>query len=544
LRDQADAAVSADAVVVPDLRPAAVIPPSFLPDSYRRLDGVEEVVPVDHSSAVLSASLGTVPLVATDARALGDALRLRDDLYGPDRSAGSLAVLHDPADLGAVELGDPTGDLVVPWRLRADPGTAPGTVRLAATLVDGDGTVVRVDAAERIAITDGDGVLTFPLATTTVPGDELVLIGPLRLIELEVSAPAVQDPPPFDDAPPSPAVFDLELFDAEIGDRVVPLVADWTLNSLSGPNVLEPPSVEVEGRAGGVRVRLGTGVTAQTSAVVVADVGTGEFGFGAGNPVPALVTPDLLAAAELSVGDTITARVSGATVDLRIDGTVPVVPFEVAAERAILVDWETLSADRWVRARRLETVDTWALTADADAAARLERVLAGPPWSSASYTERRQTARDIARAPVTVGLSGSLGLALVASLVVAAIGLVLTAVVGARERRPAFAVLRAMGTRASELRRWLLLETVPLVGLSALAGVASGIALARLALPSLAVSSDGTRSVPSPVLVVPWVTLAVVVAIAVAAGMALPVVTARLLRRHRTADELRIGDAT
>jgi ABC-type antimicrobial peptide transport system permease subunit len=145
---------------------------------------------------------------------------------------------------------------------------------------------------------------------------------------------------------------------------------------------------------------------------------------------------------------------------------------------------------------------------------------------------------------VAVGLSGSLGLAIAASLVVAAIGLVLTAVVGARERRPAFAVLRALGTRAGELRRWLLLETLPLVGVSAGAGAFAGIALARLGLPSLAVSAEGQRAVPSPLLVIPWSTLAVIVTIAAAAGMALPIATARLLRRHRTADELRIGDTS
>jgi predicted lysophospholipase L1 biosynthesis ABC-type transport system permease subunit len=256
------------------------------------------------------------------------------------------------------------------------------------------------------------------------------------------------------------------------------------------------------------------------------------------------VTPGLLDATALGVGDRLVARLNGATADLRIEGVIPVVPFAVREHVAILADWETVSVDRLDRTRRFETPDAWAFSTDEATARDIERVLAGPPYGAAAFAERRQEARTISREPVTVGLSGSLALALAASLVVASIGLVLTAVVGGRERRPAFAVLRAMGTRASELRRWLILETVPLVGFSAVAGLVSGIALARLALPSLGVSRDGTRAIPAPSLVVPWGTLGVVVLIAVAAGMALPVVTARLLRRHRTADELRIGDAS
>ena len=51
-------------------------------------------------------------------------------------------------------------------------------------------------------------------------------------------------------------------------------------------------------------------------------------------------------------------------------------------------------------------------------------------------------------------------------------------------------------------------------------------ALARLGLPSLAVDADGERAIPTPSLVVPWLTLGLIVLIAGAAGMALPIATA------------------
>jgi hypothetical protein len=542
LRDQADASVSADAVVVPDLTPSAAIPPAFLPSSYEALVGVEAVIPVDRPTAAVTAELGVVQVVATDTLALAENLRLREDLYGGHDGAAGLGALAQPGDIGAVDLGPVTGDLVVTYELEGDRSQARGSIRIAAVFIDGHGSVIRADA-DRIPIDEPAGTVTFPLTSTSVPGLDLAVHGPLRLIELEVAAPAVQDVQ-FAEEPLPHAVLDLDLVEARIGDRPVALDADWRLGGLTLTNPLAAPSVNISSNSERLRLHLDTGLSLAAGSTLTARFGTDEFGAGQGFEVPVLVTEPLLEATQLQPGDVIAARISGAAVELRLDGVLPAVPFAVDEPLAILVDWETLSVDRWSRVRRIEVPDRFALSAPDDVAAQIDRFLAGPPYSSDSYVERRQEARNIARAPVTVGLSGSLGLALVSSLLIAAIGLVLTAVVGARERRPAFAVLRAMGTRAAELRRWLLVETVPLVGLSAAAGLVSGIALARLALPSLAVSSDGSRSVPGPVLVVPWGILSLIVAIAVLAGMALPVVTARLLRRHRTADELRIGDTT
>lgn len=550
LRDQADASVSVDVLVTPDPRPAATLPQPFVADAYVQLDGVDEVIPVDRPTAAVSAELSSVPVVLTDTVALGAALRLRPDLYGEVASPEEFAVLHRPVDLGAIELGEPTGDLVVEYELSALPATAAGSISLAVTVLDRTGTPVHLDGA-RIPIADagdasGDvvrGSVTFPLRTDAVPGLSLGLDGPLRLVSLEVAFPAVQDAPFTDDPLPS-ARYELELGSARVGDRPVDLDGDWRVASEALGDALTLPSNELDVTEDGLRFVVDSGSTIRASAAYGLTLDTGDFEDNVGGEIPVFVTPALLDATSLGVGDRLVARLNGAAADLRIDGVVPVVPFDVREPVAMLADWETVSTDRFDRVRRFETPDAWAVSTDEETAQGLARVLAGPPYEAAGFVERRQEARAISREPVTVGLSGSLALALAASLVVAAIGLVLTAVVGGRERRPAFAVLRAMGTRASELRRWLLLETVPLVGFSAVAGLVAGIALARLALPSLGVSPDGTRAIPAPRLVVPWATLGVVVAIAVAAGMALPVVTARLLRRHRTADELRIGDTT
>ena len=468
LRDQADAGVSADAVVVPDATTTALLQPPFVADAYRQLDGVTGVVPVDRPTAAVSAALGRVPMVATDTTALAATLRLRDDLYGTGQGPAGLAALHEPGDLPAADLGEATGDLTIAYDLSARASEATGAIRIAATVIDGYGTPMRVEADD-LPIDQTSGEITFVLTSRQVPGLDLGLTGPLRLVELEIAAPSVQDAQ-FTEDPKTPAVFDLELHSPRIGGRPVSLAAPWTIRSTSLGGPLAAPSASLRVSDGTIGMRIETGLTLQARADLVIRMATGEFGTGQGFVVPVAVTPAFLSETELAVGDIVVARVAGTSVELRVDDVVPVVPFDVDSPIAILADWESLAVDRWSRTRRFETIDSWALTADAETARQIERTLAGDPYASESYVERRQEARDISREPVTVGLSGSLGLALSASLVIAAVGLVLTAVVGGRERRPAFAVLRAMGTRSSELRRWLLLETVPLVGLSASRG--------------------------------------------------------------------------
>lgn len=548
LRDQADAAVSVDVLVTPDPRPAAMLPQQLVPDALRQLDGVDDVIPVDRPTAAVSAELTSVPVVLTDAVALGAALRLRPDLYGDLGSADGYAQLHRPTDLGAVDLGDATDALVIDVSLLAAPRDTRGEIQLAATVLDRYGTPVRI-VGDRIDAADTGGVarsgsVSFPLRSDDVPGLSLGLDGPLRLVSIEVGFPAVQDVA-FTASPRPSATYRLTLGPARVGGRTVDLAgAEWRVASADLGDALTPASNEFEVTGDALHLEIDSGTTIRARAAYTLTIDTGTFGNRFGAEVPVVVTPGLLDATSLAVGDRLAARISGASTDLRIVGVVPVVPFDVGSPIALIADWETVSVDRFDRIRRFETPDAWAISTDETTARGLERIVSGPPYSTESFVERRQEARRISREPVTVGLSGSLALALAASLVVATIGLILTAVVGGRERRPAFAVLRAMGTRAGELRRWLLLETVPLVGFSAVSGLVAGLVLARLALPSLGVGRDGSPAIPTPRLVVPWGTLGVVVAIAVAAGMALPVVTARLLRRHRTADELRIGDTT
>ncbi len=546
-RDQADASVSADGVVVPENRPTAPIEPSLLSSAYRQAPGVSAAVPIDRPRLIIPGGVGTVATVAVDSRELGDVLRVRDDLVSSDID---WTALRQPIDLGGLPLGDVTGDLTVDYSAQRTGSDPEGFIRIVLTVADRFGSLHRVDA-EPLPAAASTEELVFPLTNDAIPGFELALSGPLELVGIELTVPMVIDRPDPNDEEVRrrPAMLDVELDNWAVGGRSV-VLPDRSLSSRplrASVNTRSTPSVAADVVDGHFSARIDTGVSVQSAASITGSFHTLPVAESriAGDEIvlPAYVTAGFLDATQLQVGDVAAGRVSGAPFAVRIEGVLPSVPFAADESAAVLVDWATLVAGQYVSTVRSFDVDSWALSIDERRADDLERALIGEPFNSAGFDDRRDLARELASDPVTVGLSGSLMLALFASLIVAVVGLILTAVVGARERRPSFAVLRAMGTRADELRVWLLLETVPLVGLSAVVGLASGVLLARVALPSLAVARDGTRSIPEPVLVVPWPTLGAVLAVAVTAGMALPFVTGRLLRRHRTADELRIGAA-
>ena len=185
----------------------------------------------------------------------------------------------------------------------------------------------------------------------------------------------------------------------------------------------------------------------------------------------------------------------------------------------------------------------WALVVDERDHEAVTATLRAQPFTSVAVEDRwaraeQRTTRD----PVLIGLTGSLLLAIVAVGIVALVGLVMSAVTGARDRRSAHAVLRALGASRSELRRWLVRETIPLGIVATLVGVLTGVLISSLVLSALAGDRDGTPAIPSPQLVVPWAALAVLVGGAIVAVAMLPLVMSRLLRGVRPADELRIGD--
>jgi ABC-type antimicrobial peptide transport system permease subunit len=176
--------------------------------------------------------------------------------------------------------------------------------------------------------------------------------------------------------------------------------------------------------------------------------------------------------------------------------------------------------------------------AHADIADRLRAA----PFESMSVLDRAAATRSLRTDPVAIGLIGALTLGFGAAAAFAAVGYLVSAVVAARERLGEFALLRALGTSHAETRRWLTLESGSTVLVSLGGGVGLGLGLAWIILPSVSLARDGGIAIPTPVVVIPWATIAVVTAGAAAVLFAVPAVVTRMLGRTRVAEVLRLGD--
>ncbi len=257
--------------------------------------------------------------------------------------------------------------------------------------------------------------------------------------------------------------------------------------------------------------------------------------------IDVLATPQLVE--ELAaVRDTpISVRIGGTRVALRIVGETDVVPFAADEPLAFLADHATLAAADYLASGARSDPDRWALVLD-EPGDDLTSTLRATPFGSTAVDDRWAEAEQRISDPILVGLTGSLLMAVGAVAIVAIVGLVMAAVTGARDRRGANAVLRALGASRRELREWLVRETVPIGVLATVIGLVTGIAIAAIVSSALTGDRDGGDAVPPPHLVLPWLALGVLVAVALLAVTMVPLATSRLLRGVRPADELRIGD--
>lgn len=530
-RDQAVAEVGADLRVRPDTRPATGQPPLVLGAGYEGLDGVERAV-AGLGDRVRLGSGGTAALVAVD---LADpsSLRRRDDVV---RSAGAL---HEPAAVAGIPVPGPdprtmTFDLTV--RV-ADP-----TSRFAVivTVQDADGLVHTV-LADGLAADGEVQQVEVPLART-VADRVLSVRGPLRLLAVELLTAPVPIPGPAAVPTLDETAIEVLLTDLAVDDRQVDLGAasDWVATvsrTVAGP--VPPGIADAEVDATGLRLvgDVGAAAAAGRTAYQFAPPEPGTLA-----DVPAAVTPGILEATGLVPGDRLAVDVGGADVTLRIDQVVDLVPTVPDDDRAVLVDLATLAAQRWVRAQSVTVPDRWLLAVEDDRHASVAAAAVEPPFRSPGLLDVDAETTVRRSDPVAVGLIGALTAGLAAAGVLAALGYLVTATVGVRQRTSEFALLRALGVSRRETRRWLAIESVVTVGGGIVTGLLLGVALALVILPAVSLARDGGAAVPAPRLVIPWDGIGVVVAGAAAVLLAVPLLLSTLVERTRVAEVLRLGD--
>ena len=213
------------------------------------------------------------------------------------------------------------------------------------------------------------------------------------------------------------------------------------------------------------------------------------------------------------------------------------------AKPFLLVDGQTRDLHRLdTIGRTLAATEAW-LTVDPAKADAVAATLSGPEFDAAEIVGRDALTEALATDPVPLGVIGVLSLGSLAAMAFAAIGFLVSATISTNERRGEFALLRALGLSDGQLTLWLALENAFLLGVGLVFGSALGLLLAWLVLPFVTLTGDGAAAIPSPVIVIPWGSIAPIWIFAGILLLTTVVAVRRRLPSNTIGGVLRAGDA-
>ena len=424
-----------------------------------------------------------------------------------------------------------------------DPSPVPSDwsgITVLADIVDGDGRMHRVEGGRARFDADGQRVV-IPL-TTEVDGRTVAITGPVQLagLELQVTSPGLIVVAGLDGDPRGRTSDDAEgsawtsvPFDARSG-------WDWVrvepnIGTTEPPPQTDPAAVSVEGpgRAGDRRIGdRATRVTFRLWAPPTDD-----------DILTAVASRSFLEATGATVGEDLSASIVGLGTTIRLAGVVDAFPTLDPAEPFLLVDGRTRDLQRLDMSDRvLPATETW-LTVDPAKAEAVAATLSAPGFEAAQVVGRDALTEALATDPVPLGVIGVLSLGSIAAMAFAAIGFLVSATISTNERRGEFALLRALGLSDRQLTLWLALENTFLLAVGLILGSALGLLLAWLVLPFVTLTGDGAAAVPSPVIVIPWGSIAPIWLLAGVLLLVTVVAVRRQLPSNAIGGVLRAGDA-
>jgi hypothetical protein len=529
--EQANHEIGADGRLAPNQRTGDSIGPLHLASALETVPGVVEAMAVVDADVSLPVSTQAARLIAVDAS--------RPQMFDDVRDASgeitlALAALAErrPAMVGLPLPGEPirldiTLNVEPAAGLPDDPEEIEvplaGSVRFL--IRDGNGLLHRVDA----------GLLGVGRVTRSV---ELVMSNaatpayPLSLLDIEFST-AAQGPL---NRPVLVAVEPVEVIDATGSASLLALDSVlWqprteVLGFLSQPASL---TFESESPVGGLGLRIAPGAT-QLSVPVIHTVTPSNAelpsDFAPPQPLPAVANVAWMDRSDTELGDVVALPLGrGDDVLVELVGAVESVPTVNPDEAdAVLVDLPTLmwlerGPGRPVRAPS----EYWVLVED-DADALVD-ALFRPPIEAVDVKLVSDREAELTTDPPALSAIGAMAVGFVAAAVFAIAGFVVTALVSARERRTEFALLHALGLTARQHRRWMLIEQIVLVIVSLVIGTLLGLTLARLVLPVVSLSQDGSNVFPPVTVRYPWSRI-LVLELTLIGGLVVAMVGARLLR--------------
>ena len=252
--------------------------------------------------------------------------------------------------------------------------------------------------------------------------------------------------------------------------------------------------------------------------------------------IPAIATAAFLDANNTAVGATVPATINGVTVQVQI--AAETATFPTVSGSALIVDLTTLQGDLASHGGYpLPVTEWWLATASGTVPPGLSRAL--PPGSAVISTAA--LAATVTADPLAAAPQQALLALAVAAALLAITGFWVSIAADVRQRRAETALLAALGVGRRSAAAELFLEKLMLSVPSAALGLVLGIAVARLLVPAVTLTTSAQQPVPPPVTLfdLPQ-TLPLAAAVAILPALAAALV---VVRRPDPAAELRAAEA-
>ncbi|TDC38552.1 FtsX-like permease family protein [Micromonospora sp. KC213] len=513
--DQADHQVGADLRVAERRGDAPADRAARLAD----VPGVARVLPAWRDEVRLGRTTLSTSVLALDAAAAADVARIADRLADEPPRELLARMVRDRPTPGGVALPADARRLTGTVRTPVRHPVAAQSIEVTALLTGADGLALRLP----LATTDSAAprAVRFAVALPTGP--------PLRLAGFQLDA---------GDAAASGyrlQVDQLRVEDAGGAARPVALTGDWALLGTAS----DEPAATRGVTAGGVDVEVPVtmvegGPFANQPTVRFAVVPAGRI-----DAVPALVTPAVLAALDVRVGDVVPLALSGASLPVRVVGQLRGVPGAHNAPGAMLVDLP--AAVEWLVRHRaaVRPVPEWWLRTDPDRHADAATAVGHLP--DVTVLDRWATAEAAARDPYWRGARTGLLAAALGSVLLALVGLAVDVWATGRRRIGELAVLHTLGAGPPLLTRALLAEQTFLAGIGVAVGLLVGAAVGATMAPLVILTPAAGRPVPEAAFTVPWTPIGLTAAGLLAAALVCSAMLTTGLRQRLAAVQVRIG---
>ncbi|MEU1589157.1 ABC transporter permease [Micromonospora sp. NPDC005710] len=453
-------------------------------------------------------------VIGVDPASAPGVVRLADRLGDGSASEQYRRMVGARGEPAGVEL--PAGARAITGTIRTPVSNAARSLKVAVTLLvtTPDGLALRLPAANA----DGDGrAAPFTARLPDLGGARLRLAGfeadgglaAGNFYELQVDG--------------------LTVVTADGTKQPTELSGDWAMTALGQ----EPAPVRT----------TGAGFAAARAVEVIPG---GQFAYqpptrfavvpgGANKAVPVLMTPGVVNALSLRVGDTVDLTLSGATLPVHLVGELAAVP--TTTGEGVLLDLPA-AVDSMIRSSGAvrQVPEWWVGAGDANAAAHGASALPG-----VTVLNREAAIEAAADDPYWRGSRTGMLAAALGAVLLALVGLVVDVWATARRRLGEFAVLHTLGATPRLMARALLAEQTFLAGIGVGVGLLLGTAVGATMAPLVILTPAAGRPTPPAAFVLPWVPIGLTAVGLLLAALAFSAFIATGIRQRVAAVQLRIG---